>query len=127
MQLSGLDVTVNIRLTNNAYQFDCKSATGKTRLYNVVKTYQYAGYNVAAYSYSDLVCGVNFNNILSKNNLELLIVDRYDMFSSMYHNELEELSKRCIILIDSKRLLPFGDYYLACSIKMTPTTIEVFE
>lgn len=37
MQLSGLDVTVNIRLTNNAYQFDCKSATGKTRLYNVVK------------------------------------------------------------------------------------------
>lgn len=73
------------------------------------------------------MCGVNFNNILSKNNLELLIVDRYDMFSGMYHNELEELSKRCIILIDSKRLLPFGDYYLACSIKMTPTTIEVFE
>lgn len=127
MQLSGLDVTVDIRLTNNAYQFDCKSATGKTRLYNVVKTYQYAGYNVAVYSYSDLVCGVDFNNILNKNNLELLVVDRYDMFSDMYHKELEELSKRCIVLIDSKRLLPFGDYYLACSIKMTPTTIEVFE
>ena len=127
MQLSCLDVTVNIRLTNNVYQFDCKSATGKTRLYNVVKTYQYAGYNVAAYSYSDLVCGGDFKNILNRDNLELLVVDRYDMFYNMYCKELEELSKRCIILVDSKRILPFGDYYLTCSIKMTPMAIEVFE
>lgn len=127
MQLSGLDVTVDVRLDNDVYQFDCESATGKTRLYNVIKTYQRAGYNVAAYSYTDLQDGLSFEDVINRVQPSLFMIDRYDMFSNMYHKEIEELSKRCIVLIDSKKILQFGDYYLACSIEMTPTTIEVFE
>ena len=127
MILNGLDVSVDVRLDNEVYQFDFESATGKTRLYNVVKSYQRSGYRAAAYSYNDLQAGVDFISVVNKVNPLLLVVDRYDMFSDMYHEELLELSKKCIVLIDSKEILPFGEYYLACSIEMTPTMIEVYE
>ncbi len=126
MILNGLDVSVDVRLDNEVYQFDFESATGKTRLYNVVKSYQRSGYRAAAYSYNDLQDGVDFISVVNKVNPLLLVVDRYDMFSDMYHEELLELSKKCIVLIDSKEILPFGEYYLACSIEMTPTMIEVY-
>lgn len=126
MRLEGLDTTVSINLNNGVYQFDCESATGKTRLYDVIKSYQYDGYNVTSYSYNDLQDGLNLEDVVNRVQPSLLMIDRYDMFPDMYHDIIEKLSSKCIILIDSKEILSFGEYYLSCGIKMTPTNIEVY-
>ena len=44
----------------------------------------------------------------------------------MLNDVINRLSDKCIILIDSKEVLSFGEYYLICGIKMTPTDIEVY-
>ena len=126
MRLEGLDTTVSINLNNGVYQFDCESATGKTRLYDVIKSYQYDEYNVTSYSYNDLQDGLNLEDVVNRVQPSLLMIDRYDMFLDMYHDIIEKLSSKCIILIDSKEILSFGEYYLSCGIKMTPTNIEVY-
>lgn len=126
MKLEGLDVTVDIKLNNGAYQFDCESATGKTRLYDVIKSYQRDGYNVASYSYIDFQDGLNLEDVVRRVQPSLLMIDRYDMFHNMYYDIIEKLLDKCIILIDSKEILSFGEYYLVCGIKMTPISIEVY-
>lgn len=126
MKLEGLDVTVDIKLDNGVYQFDCESATGKTRLYDVIKLYQRDEHNVVSYSYTDFQDGLDLENVVSKVQPSLLMIDRYDMFSNMYHDVINRLSDKCIILIDSKEVLSFGKYYLVCGIKMTPANIEVY-
>ena len=126
MKLEGLDTTVNINLNNGVYQFDCDSATGKTRLYDVIKSYQYDGYNVTSYSYNDLQDGLDLEDVVNRIQPSLLMIDRYDMFPDMYHDVIEKFASKCIILIDSKEILSFGEYYLSCGIKMTPTDIEVY-
>jgi hypothetical protein len=126
MKLEGLDTTVEIKLSNGVYQFDCESATGKTRLYDIIKSYQRDGYNVISFSYTDLQDGLNLEDVVRRVQPSLLMIDRYDMFSDMYHDVIEELSNKCIILIDSKEILSFGEYYLSCGIKMTTHNIEVY-
>lgn len=125
MKLEGLDVTVNINLENGIYQFCCESATGKTRLYSVVRSYQCSGDNVMAYSFTDMQIGLSLPDMLSKVRPTLLFIDRYDMFKDKYHDDILSISKDCIILIDSKDVLTFNDYYTTCEISMTPTAIEV--
>lgn len=125
MKLEGLDITISINLENGVYQFCCESATGKTRLYDSIKSYQHAGYNVTAYSYTDLQDGLNLEEVINRIRPQLLLIDRYDMFSDMYHESILRVSENCIVLIDSKDVLTFSDYYTTCEINMTPTTIEV--
>lgn len=125
MKLEGLDVVVSVNLDNGIYQFCCESSTGKTRLYNTVKKYQRAGYNAAAYSYTDFQDGLNFEDVINKVQPSLLVIDRYDMFSDKYQEDILKVAKDCIVLIDSKDVLTFNDYYTTCTIDMTPVTIEV--
>lgn len=125
MKLEGLDVIVNINLENGIYQFCCESATGKTRLYDVIKSYQHTGCNVTAYSYTDLQDGLNLEEVVNRIHPQLLLIDRYDMFNDMYHESILRVSENCIVLIDSKDVLTFSDYYTTCEINMTPTAIEV--
>ena len=125
MKLEGLDIIININLENGIYQFYCESATGKTRLYDAIKSYQYEGYNVTAYSYFNLQDGLDLEEVINRTHPQLLLIDRYDMFNDMYHEAILKVSKNCIVLIDSKDVLTFSDYYTTCEINMTPTTIEV--
>lgn len=126
MKLDGLDVTVDIKLDNGLYQFDGESATGKTRLYDIIKSYQRVGYDVASYSYTDLQNGLNLEDVVNKIQPSLLMIDRYDMFPNMYQETIINASKDGIVLVDSKDVLMFNDYYTTCCIKMTPVTIEVY-
>lgn len=70
--------------------------------------------------------GLNLEDVVRRVQPSLLMIDRYDMFSDMYHDVIEELSNKCIIPIDSKEILSFGEYYLSCGIKMTTHNIEVY-
>lgn len=125
MKLEGLFVTVNINLENGIYQFCCESATGKTRLYDIIKLYQRARYNVIAYSYTDLQDGLCLGEVINRIHSKLLLIDRYGMFDDMYHENILKVSENCIVLIDSKNVLTFNDYYTTCEIIMTPTNIDI--
>lgn len=124
--LDSLNVTVKINLNNGIYQFDCESSTGKTRLYKVLRDYQRCGVNVISYSYNDLIDGLDLRNILLNKNPDLILLDRYDMYNTLYHKELISLESSCIVLIDSKEMLKFGEYDLVCGINLLPESIEVY-
>lgn len=117
---------VYVDLDNGVYQFDCYSATGKTRLYELLKEYNRAGESVVAYSYNDWVLGLDLKSVLSRFKPKLIIVDRYNMFNTEYHQELESAGKESIVLIDSKEMLKFGEYDRVCGINIQPDKIEVY-
>lgn len=117
---------VYVDLNNGVYKFDCYSATGKTRLYELLKEYNRAGESVVAYSYNDWVLGLDLKSVLSRFKPKLIIVDRYDMFNTEYHQELESAGKESIVLIDSKEMLKFGEYDRVCGINIQPDKIEVY-
>lgn len=115
-----------VNLENGVYQFDCYSATGKTRLYELLKEYNRAGESVVAYSYNDWSLGLDLKSVLSRFTPKLIMIDRYDMFNTEYHKELEDAGRSSIVLIDSKEMLKFGEYDNGCGIKLQPDRIEVY-
>lgn len=119
---------INIDLENGLYTFNNMSATGKTRLYKVLKALQLAGEPVAAYSFEDYKYGVDLKAFLEKNrNKCVLLIDRYDMFDGMYRKEIAEYSDASIVLVDYKGKLSFTDNDGLCFIQMTSNSITVEE
>lgn len=120
-----LRTKVKIDLDVGIYQFFSYSATGKTYLYNVLRDYQLYGSPVATITYDPL----NYTKLtdMIKSDTKLIMLDRYDMYYGEYADVLERLADKCIILIDSKEPLEFGEYALYCDINITPNEIEVSE
>ena len=120
-----LRTKVRINLDVGIYQFFSYSATGKTYLYDVLRDYQLYGLPVVAITYDPL----NHTRLtdLIKPDTRLIMLDRYDMYYGEYAGVLKRLADKCIILIDSKEPLEFGEYALYCDINITPNEIEVSE
>ena len=125
LKIDSAQIKVDINLNNGIYHFDCESATGKTRLYYVLKDYQLLGEPVVAYSYEDYLNGVKLDDKINSNT-KLILIDRYDMFKGEYVDLLLKNEKACIVLIDSKETLDFCEYDSVCGINMTKESIEVF-
>lgn len=119
-------VQIDIKLENGLYQFNCVSATGKTRLYYLLKDLTLEGVPVIAYSYNEYEAGISLETVIGDRKPQVILIDRYDMFLNKYKDLLLELSRNCIVLIDCKTMLQFGEYYRVCGIKMTPEKIEVY-
>lgn len=80
------------------------SATGKTRLYHLLREYRAAKLPVAGYSYSEYMDGLRISQYLNT-GLKLIIIDRYDMYNGEMASDIIELSKESIVLIDCKTTL----------------------
>ena len=117
---------VIINLENGLYQFDSETATGKTRLCELLREYNRAGLPVVAYSYTDWSLGLDLISVVNKFKPKVLMIDRYDMFIGEYSDFLESIQDEIIVMIDCKDMLPFGEYDKVCGIKFTPDKIEVY-
>jgi hypothetical protein len=83
------------------YTFQEDSATGKTWLCETLKKYRGFGDLVDGYSYSDYIRGYRIKDLIGK-GLKLVVLDRYDMYNGEMTDEIVELSKECLVLIDCK-------------------------
>lgn len=64
---------------------------------------------VITYTYDDKWLGVKLDELARGKELELVVIDRYDMFLNEYLDEINELGKKAIVLIDSKQ--DFDTFY----------------
>lgn len=124
MKIETTTLSIKVELQNGIYQFTSLSATGKTRLRKCILQLHSIYPQVTAYSYEDFTRGVDLETIVSRDT-KLLVIDRYDMYNTSFHDVINELSKRMIILIDSKSNIYFTDDITPCIIKMTESSIEV--
>lgn len=124
-EINKYNPSIKINLNNGIYIFDSKSAIGKTRLCNELKTLQAYGEPVAGYTYNDLKLGQNLDNLLNNRFYKVIMIDRYDLYKNLYIEGIEQASKYCIILVDCKGESPFNLDYDICKIEMTIDLIEV--
>lgn len=116
---------IEINLENGIYIFDNESATGKTRLCKVLKTYQIYGEPVASFTYHDILLGNQVEKILIPNKYKVILLDRYDLYGVGPTDLFDKCAENSIILIDCK-----GEFLASrnddwCLIKMTDSKIEV--
>ncbi|MCI9180605.1 MAG: hypothetical protein HFG50_11485 [Lachnospiraceae bacterium] len=119
-------VKINVNLDNGVYVFDNESATGKSRLYSLVKKYSAYGEPVAGYTFEDFCRGLDITAVLNPKKFALVVLDRLDMYSNRSILSLIEKSAHdCIILVDCKNDFQVNIDYDWCYINMTANAIEV--
>ena len=86
------------------------------------------GYPVTAYTYQDLVDGVELSSILDRSKWDIVLLDRYDLYAGERKESICDFIKhRGIILLDCKESAMLGITPKRCSIKMTADLLEVSE
>lgn len=116
---------ISIQLENGIYIFDNISASGKTRLYKVLRECQAYGEPVASYTYNDKLLGLPIESVLMPNKYKVIMLDRYDMYEGDGASLILKCAENSIILIDCK-----GDFTVTnldewCDIRLTDCGIEV--
>lgn len=127
IQYTGFRTDIIINLENDIYQFAPNSATGKTRLFNLLKSYRHGDQSIVLYTYNDYINKVNLGEVLKEvKDIRLIFIDRYDLYFNSFAEDIQNYRDKSIILIDSKRALEFNDVYTMCGINMSESLIEVF-
>lgn len=119
-------VDISINLDNGLYIMDLYSASGKTRLTNLIKLLEAYGEPVVGYTYNDyLENKYDFREYLDRKNPKVIILDRYDMYYEAYKDVLEKWRNKAIVLVDSKSGFGLPQVDDLTYIEMTETSIEV--
>ena len=116
---------IDINLPDGVYNTWGDSGIGKTYLAKKLRQLALLKYPVNSYTYGEENIGLSLSNML-KSNLEVLFIDRLDMYISEELCEEINNSSVKIILMDlkSEDISPnISDYY---DIKLTESSIEVF-
>ncbi len=114
IDLSNYNPSVRVLLDAGIYVFPPKSASGKTFLYYTLKDIG-SFERVTAYTYGD---GRNLAELLTSGTLDLILLDRYDMYSGMCTDEIRAFSKHGVVLIACKSNWPRLPMKM-CSIDLT--------
>lgn len=122
-KIDGYDVKVEVDLENGLYVFTRRSAMGKSYLANMLRRYHSFGEPVNSYTFEDYLNNLELEAAVG-DLCKLLVVDRYDMYYGTYIQELVELSRHCIVLVDVKRPSPLWKNNL-CSIILEEGCIRV--
>lgn len=103
-KIGGVDIQIEIDRPG-VYQLDGDSATGKTYLFKLLRGVNKASSmdKVITYTYDDKWLGVKLDELARGKELELVVIDRYDMFLNEYLDEINELGRKAIVLIGSKQ------------------------
>ena len=101
-KISNRRIKLDIELENGIYVFESESGVGKTYLAKVLKKYRTFNEPVASYSYDDFSMDVSLEELLA-NKFKVVVIDRYDMYSSKKLNDIIEKYRRdSTILVDCK-------------------------
>lgn len=119
-------IKIKIKNISGIYIMGSNSATGKTRLFKLLRKLSEIEKSIVTYTYNDEKCGTFLDDILSeKDNVKLIIIDRFDMLKNKYETFLPEYAKNTVILIDCKHNCPFDDFESSV-LKFEQKLIEVF-
>lgn len=116
---SGVGITIDAE--PGIYLFDGFAATGKTRLFKLLRFLGESDDSIFTYTREDEQGGIPFK---SKSNIKIAMVDRFDALEDQHEQQLMELAKEAVVLIDCKRECPF-DEYEGCILNVTADSIEV--
>lgn len=94
--------SVKVLLNPGIYVFTPKSATGKTYLYYALRDIRKFE-RVDAYSYDD---GRPLSSVLSNENCDLLLLDRFDMYQDKCEDGIREFANHGVVLLDCKSSRP---------------------
>ena len=93
---------IKVNKNPGIYSFEPLAATGKSYLCRTCKRLRESGVRAAGYDYGDYKRGLPLPR-----DVELLVVDRYEKYQVL-DDELLELARTCIVLVDIKTD-PFPD------------------
>jgi tRNA A37 threonylcarbamoyladenosine biosynthesis protein TsaE len=118
-----------INLKPGIYIFEGESGTGKSYLAKTLHRYRALKEPVDSFTYDDAVktsleSYLNGNDF-SMNDLKVVMLDRYDLYTRKFNSTIEDLAKHCIVLIDCKGPTYIHDDGDSCSIIFDEKTIEV--
>ena len=116
---------IKIDLEPGIWVFDTQSATGKTYLCKCLKDLELLGEQVCSYTYDDVLLGKDLHSALSCGKYKVIMLDRYDMYSSVEHEAICECAKDAIVLIDCKRGFRGSMNDRMCFITISDDMIEV--
>lgn len=119
-------IHININLEPGVYVFGDLSSTGKTYLCKLLKKLRTFGYPVDGYTYDDYLRKISLKQLVGEidGKIQYLLIDRYDMYKNEFLDYIEELSKYCVVMIDSKEDIDI-DFEPADIILRKPNLIEV--
>lgn len=126
MRIDNYTDIVDVDLTAGIYQFEDDSATGKTRLCELLKKYRAYGEKVYAYTYNDLLVGIDFESDVKQQEYKVVMLDRYDMYKGRFSETIKELSKSCVVLIDCKHELGINSLVHLAEIELRPNAVLVY-
>ena len=119
------DIDIKVNLQNGIYTFRNNSGIGKSYLVSLLKSYAADGEPVMAYTYTDMIIGVQFNNVVKPGEQKLLVIDRYDLYSDAFTEQIEKFAETGVVLIDIKGSTNLQSKL--CYLDMTEHMIEVSE
>lgn len=115
---------IRIQLNNGVYVFDSESATGKTYLWSMLRGLTSRN-DIMCISYPEAKMIKSLYSIDDIENVRLVFLDRYDMYSPKYSHEIKQLASHCSILLDCKQCENYEGPVEYCTLKMTRDSLEV--
>ena len=116
-------VDISIELENGVYGIDTMSATGKSRLFKLLREAEKKNRDVIGYTFEDKNLGIDLRSQVKKLNPKVIMLDRLDMYPEEFMQDIQEWGKNAIVLLDYKGSANFNEDW--CDIEMTATSIEV--
>lgn len=117
---------IEIDLPNGVYNLGILSGTGKTYLCNAFKYLGSHGYPVRGYDYEDFLYGNSLKNYINNDSVKYVFIDRYDLYTNKFLDDIQELGKTCVVLIDIKRLHALAVDTLDAEIYLTDNKVVVY-
>lgn len=114
-------VKITIQAEPGIYIFDGLSATGKTRLFKLLRLLAEDDTSIFTYTREDEQKGLLFE---PKGKIKVVMMDRFDVLENQHEQQLMKLAKKAIVLVDCKRECLF-DECEGCILNMTVDSIEV--
>lgn len=119
-------VNIEINLDNGIHTLSSDSATGKTRLFNLLREQEtYRNQPIGTYTYEDKLRGIPIESVLISGKHKLIMLDRYDMYEGDGASLIRKCAKTSIVLIVCKGRFTVSDEDEWCDIEMTADHIEV--
>ena len=97
-------MTIDIRLENGVYAFNTLNGTGKTKLFNMLRSLQTLGEPILTYTYYDKTVWLNPRALADRIQPKLIMFDRADMYrdDKEFRNTLIDWRDKAIILVSMK-------------------------
>lgn len=119
-------IHISIELENGIHTLSSDSATGKTRLFNLLREQEICRKEpIGTYTYEDKLRGIPIESVLISGKHKLIMLDRYDMYEGYGASLIRKCAKTSIVLIVCKGRFTVSDEDEWCDITMTADHIEV--